>query len=52
MSLLTQYPLWLAIFAVLLGVGPYGNTYFSASNPDTGTLGYFTFTCEEPAPDP
>ena len=26
-------------------VGPNGETYFTASNPATGTLGYFTHTC-------
>lgn len=32
MSLLTQYPLWLAIFAVLLGVGYALYLYFRNDN--------------------
>ena len=32
MSLLTQYPLWLAIFAVLLGVGYALFLYFRNDN--------------------
>ena len=48
MSLLTQYPLWLAIFAVLLGVGYALFLYFRNDNVAFEKRSRIIMACSRP----